>query len=177
MGYGNELILGWKLCDDDCPYKDDKVVKKFLKKKPPFGRSDDYEYINQWEIKLAKTVESKVKAIHKQCLLFMNFDITKESDDYIFAETPEGEREFSHMRLEVHFDPYEMRERPEDALIGISISSRYFPVFADWRDPSGGMWNIQVSPETEEMQVARQCIVDGLPEFSTARYYVKEKHY
>ena len=97
--------------------------------------------------------------------------------EYPIFETPLGLREFSPFSLEVHYDPGEMGEGPEQAILGVAVSGRYFPTFIDWEDSSGTIWNL-VCDHTQPMWViAKKHICTALPWMKDAKWVVKEKHY
>ena len=131
-------------------------------------------------------INQQLQTIHLQALRDMGFEIReikpkkKRSllDDYVHAKTPLGMREFAPFTLELFYDPDEMGEEPEQATLAISISGRYFPTFADWRDPHGTLWPLVFNDELRGvMEIAKRHIIKVLPQFRDAEWSVKELHY
>ncbi len=81
--------------------------------------------------------------------------------------------------LEVDYDPVEMGDEPKDAIVGVSLVSRYFPVFLDWDQEHGGSGTvISLTPITmDQIAVARKHIAKVLPFINDAPITVKERHY
>lgn len=157
MAYGIELILGF-------PFeKWGDIPKSFIK------------------------FEESVCAIdllheaHKKACAEMGFKFIgrwKTNPDYDVYVTPLGDRITAPFRLEKHLDESEMCETEKEAVIGISVSGRYFPTFLDWRDPHGTLYNIVFDDEMKkDMAIARKHIVEALPIMEKAVWIVKQKHY
>jgi len=91
------------------------------------------------------------------------------------VETPAGIRTMGPFRIERHFDPGEMGELPEDAILGVAITSRYYPTYADYKSECGA-WNGRPIP-FDLMKIAKRNIVKHLPFFKEAKWHVLETHY
>lgn len=180
MAEGNEIILGWPLLSPN-PYIQGDLKTRLEKASndEETDMEDIVDSLNDLADDKTKEFQDKLIEAQKACFLRMGFDFTKlaSKKDFIYAETPEGSREFKTFEIESAFDPFGCFESPSDGLIGISVCSRYFPIFADWRDPNGGIYLIRLSPPLEELSIAQEEIVKFLPEFETANYYVKLIYY
>lgn len=91
----------------------------------------------------------------------------------IHANTPAGRREFSTFSIGLHGD----EEGPQT--MGISISSRYFPKWLDWRFEYGGS-NDPVyfdAPTLEMMGKAKAALGAVIPELLDAAPAVVFQHY
>lgn len=99
---------------------------------------------------------------------------------YTYARCPDGVvREMTRWTLELSYDPDEMGEREDDAILGVSLISRYFPVFLDWMKEYGGSGDaIVLSPEVlAQVETARRHIAPVLPFLAQAPIIIKELHY
>lgn len=99
---------------------------------------------------------------------------------FVAAATPAGMRRFGPWEFEVDGDPVELGDRwPDDFAAGVSVWSRYFPAFADWRHPHGGSGApITLAGETLEMfDQARDALAGRIPLFARAVPTVKFRHY
>jgi hypothetical protein len=98
---------------------------------------------------------------------------------YEVWETPLGLREFSAFSLCLHLDEHECEEDPEeDGVLGVGLSSRYFPVFLDWADPSGALYTLKLDDEFKRLtDLAREKIAERLPAFAEAGLVVKPVWY
>lgn len=95
------------------------------------------------------------------------------------VETPAGKWEFSPFSLGAEYGG-EMEFFPPDMPIGVPLSSRYYPTFLDYRDPSGALPNPLVvwDRETAKMiEVAARHIVAAVPWLANAPTMVVEIHY
>lgn len=94
---------------------------------------------------------------------------TREEGNLI-ASTPCGRREFKPFSLEMVYEPVELGHLPGDAMLGVAISGRYFPVFLDYKEPYGGGAYIDCSDPL--IQLAKDQITLKLPIFSSSRLLV-----
>src|SRR5581483_4453491 len=160
MAYGTELVLGWpflqwdKLTDVKLPKYVAPRGMIALPWEPSVrgGPADvDPEELDPDGDTEARTVrdvfepvldafEPQLRQAHHAALLELGFTPPADiNESYPRYETPAGEREFMPFRLEMFYDPGEMGDSAEDAVIGVAISGRYFPTFADWKDAHGCM--------------------------------------
>lgn len=88
-------------------------------------------------------------------------------------------RQTARWDLAVYYDPMECGDEPDDAVLGVSLVSRYFPTYLDWQREHGGSGLvIQLTPEVLRMiEVARRHIALVLPFIKDAPVIVKELHY
>lgn len=99
----------------------------------------------------------------------------EEDDDSsrLLVKTPDGNRTMGSFTLELNYDPNEIGHEPEDATIGISLSSRYFPTFLDYKDPHGTLTVLDL----DLLQIARNNIEAEFPIFKQANVLIVEKFY
>ncbi len=131
------------------------------------------------EDKLAK-IDARLKTAHREALTKMGFRKIKneKKGSHVFALTPDGQREFSPFSLEFYYQPIDMSDDLDTAIVGVSISSRYFPRFADWRDPHGTFTPMIFDTELKKVQqIAKWEIVKAAPFMSDAVWIVKEIWY
>jgi hypothetical protein len=99
---------------------------------------------------------------------------------YLYIEGLDGKiRQTSIWALEVDYDPHEMGHTKDDMLIGVSLISRYFPVFLDWPKDSGGSGDtISLTPDIlENIEIARKHLSKVLPFIQDAPIVFRERHY
>lgn len=204
MAFGIELILGWNCEDfDKLPFKlppkpEDGIREStcswanpvYLNKisKEPILPDEDIveENIEETDLQAYFDIisipykDALIKA-HQDACKAMNFEFIREGrrvgTTHVY-KTPLGERELMIFDLRAFYFPgSDMGDRYENAIIGVGVSARYRPVFADWRDSCGAIEDPQVYPPTEEMTIARNEIVKNVKWFDTAKYYIKMIHY
>lgn len=125
-------------------------------------------------------IQRALSGAHDRALREIGFEITGRNLrlNHTLAETPLGPREFSAFYLGLHFDPNEMGEGPEQAILSVGVTGRYWPTFADWRDTSGGLWPFAFDKDLRRAQrIARKHIIQAIPAFAKAIWIVKEMHY
>lgn len=99
---------------------------------------------------------------------------------YFYVQGPDGVvRQTCIWGLELHYDPDECGDTEETAVCGVSLISRYFPVFLDWDKKHGGSGDpISLTPDAlRQIEVARKHISKVLPFIGHAPITIKEKHY
>lgn len=175
MAEGNELILG---------FVGPRAIEKAAKS---LGLRVDFEMDEEQEgigptAEVEKFNQDLAGAHHGVLVDGMDFKrLPSKKKDQAWHrryETPLGEREFAVFRLELHFDPGEMNEDPEDAVLGVAITGRYVPTCADWRDPNGAPWVFAFDKElTRVMDFCKKRITDTMRCFEDAIWTVKMKHY
>lgn len=167
MPSGIELVLGWE-------YPEENPVMVFPTQEQINAEEGDLEFVNEMVADWNKKNRDKLDAAQEEGFSELGFKkVNKKKSDYKFYETPNGVQEFCVLELEYYMDPYEMGEDAEMALLGISVSSRYFPNFVDW---NGFLWNIKLE-ENLERRIIREQICKQFPEFQTASYYIKQRWY
>ncbi len=172
MAYGTELMLGFQYDDwDKTPFLNIKNVREI----------SDLDELHTSVSKAIDPFSAKLKMAHSRALAEFGFKKAPKHNLQSLTvpwNTPNGLREFSPFVLAVRFNPHEMGEKREDATISISISGRYHPIFADWKNENGGLWPIVFSAELYKMmEIAESHIVKALPCFSSAEWMVKELFY
>lgn len=93
-------------------------------------------------------------------------------------DTPFGRRETSSFSLCLTYDNDEIGDRPEDATIGVNLSSRYFPTVLDIDDEHGGLGTvIDIGSLMPQIDICREEIVKRLPAFGEAKVLIREIFY
>ena len=159
MADGIELILGY--------------TWKMLKDIPQFeGRTIEDLDDNPFEYR------EELRRAHRKACADMGFKFLKtDKENYDIYETPLGKRTMKPFVLECHYDPSN-EETEEEAIIGISVSHRYFPIFVDWKDDNGSIYMAVFDEETNNiLEIAINRILEELPWMSKAVWIVKQKHY
>lgn len=99
-------------------------------------------------------------------------------DDYMLYDTPYGRRETCGFSICLTYDPDEIGDDPQDATIGIDLSSRYRPTVLDIESAHGVMRSVI---EFEDLQpriaICREEIVKRLPAFAEAKVFIREIFY
>lgn len=110
---------------------------------------------------------------------FSNCQTTSNRRDHLRVKTPAGPREFQPFAAYLYGDAGEVGDVwPENFVFGISLASRYFPIWLDWRDENGTAGDFFFDAETEAMIAeARVAIVAAIPEFAAAFIAVKQIFY
>lgn len=173
MAYGIELILGfqqpkWHLLGLPIPRKNHDL--------------ENWLVDREWD-ELFEPINVKLKKAHLLALEDRGFIKTKGKPrstvlPYPIFRTPLGLRKLSPFMLEAFYDPNEMGDEIEDAIIGVAISSRYFPRFADWKEESGTLSPMVFDKELNGMMLlAKNRICAVVPALETAPWIVKEINY
>lgn len=175
MAYGSELYLGLVgeqpvldtikslglEYDDDQGLADDKTLNARLEQ----AQRDAFA-----EMGLKIIDPSKIKKSNGR----------KPDADYLYIEGLDGKiRQTCFLGLEVDYDPHEMGHTKEDMLIGVSLISRYFPVFLDWDKEHGGSGDtMSLTPDViKNIEIARKHIAKVLPFIQGAPIVFRERHY
>lgn len=157
-----------------------EAINKFLAEigLPPVNLDDDEWY--EWEEK--NRLPSLVNA-HLECLrtFFENVRVPNKRDQLsrgARATTPLGEREFSSFEFLMYYDPHEMGDTPETAVLGVGLSGRYVPTFLDWRGAHGCIEHVKLDDHTMQMIAkAKEEICKVVPAASTFEVVFVECHY
>ena len=176
MAYGTELVLGFEPAMFGRVCTALNVPVKFSDE-PTDAELSEFQYLK------LETIDEKFRAIHHQCCLDMGWTPLKKkkprfkNDDYPIYETSKGPREFAPFRLELFYDPGEMGEDPEHAILGVALSGRYFPTFLDWKDPHGGVQFVFNTELNNGIAAARLRLIEGFEIFDESLIAIKEIHY
>lgn len=176
MAYGNEVMFGYR-------YHEFKELHSLMEVHfDEFDlEEDDDAYHDLCDLLegLFQRANEKIEELFPTILEEAGFKyLGKSTRSYYVAETPLGKREFSPIRLEFQFDPYELGERLQDSVIGFALSGRYVPTFLDWKDPSGTLWNITFDQEFLSLvDCAKKHLLKEFPMFENAHIIVRENHY
>jgi len=148
---------------------------------PKEDHEDEWEYLAD----LVMTANSKVETELQQAHLALareRFDSdawlgqapNTPGARYIVTETPEGKRELSPFAISTFGD----EDNPHEYM-GISIYSRYFPTWLDWRYEYGGSGtSIKFDAESMEMiDEARSAIGEIIPEVLDAEIVIVQQFY
>lgn len=164
MPSGAEIVLGFTT------WNDSKAVMGNMGLKYD---KDERDFSDSCAVQLNR-INGLLKDIHRQCLVDAGFTVIGTTrNGYIEATTPAGKREFAPFAIEVIYDPDEMGD--EEPRLGIAISGRYFPTFADWYDGSGALYNARGIEKS--MAIARKRILEYFSEFAQAEYMIVERWY
>ncbi len=175
MAYGSELYLG--LVGEQVTL--DTVKSLGLQWAARDGLSED------------KSLQDKLRRAQREALKEMGMnvvsakDVTRSDgrpadDGYFYVVGLDNKvRQTCIWDLEVHYDPRECGHKPEDMLIGVSLISRYFPVFLDWDKESGGSGEtISLTPDVlKNIEIARKHLAPVLPFIATAPIVFRERYY
>jgi hypothetical protein len=192
MAYGNELmfVLGWPVLTRlareyvNGPEYSSTLPPGVEDEAPEFVNTDydsledDDEARSEWKYTVSGfagvQVDEQLRQVHLR-LIRARFDPSAYlgQDRYILANTPRGPREFSPFSIGGAGD------EDEPPTYGISIVSRYFPVWVDWAHSSGGSHVPIVlnEPVMEMADEARSAIAEVIPEIATAPLAIVLTHY
>lgn len=174
MPYGNELFLGFS-GNDILPAAEALGLTIDWEGNPPLGPSE-----------LVADIDKRLDGAYVKCLgMFDFFTDIQSQDGHYHVQTPLGRRDMVPWKLELAYDPYECGDETADAVLGVSLISRYFPTYLDWKDPHGGSGATLYLDATNMQMIdrARGWIVHAMPNatalqvFSTARICVKNIFY
>ncbi len=95
---------------------------------------------------------------------------------YLDVVSPWGRRETRIWSLDIHFDPDECGDGPDDVTVGVNLSSRYIPTMLDMHDVHGGMGSVIKLNQVLMNQIAicKRELVALIPELHDADVYIKE---
>lgn len=178
MANGIEVVLGW-------PFKEYAQAADLLRIKLP---ASDEEWDEVCDLGTEDWLHDhgKVDALNKAVLKAQRemldhsagFTYVGESDHGIIYKTPWGDRDFRLMSFQLYYDWNEMGDKPENTVVGVSISSRYRPVFLDADDPSGAIYHFILDRDMQaKVDLARACLVKHAPGFVTSNLIVVQQHY
>jgi hypothetical protein len=179
MAYGVEVVLGW-------PEREFAAVSALLGVKLPVTE-DDWQDVrdhgcDDW-MRLQdgfEVLDKSIKSAQIKMLAEEGYQYLGWEDDslHLVYDTPWGRRDFQAMRLALYYDWREMGERPQDAVVGVSLSSRYRPMFLDAQDPHGTIYHfILDEPMQGRIALARRRLTQHVPAFDTSRLMVVQQHY
>jgi len=135
------------------------------------------------ETTMGHYLDRRLQTVHQAALTEVGLHVEPPKDpiyDYLLVKGLDGiARKTASFGLSLYYDPYEMGDEPETAVFGVSLISRYFPVFLDWQKESGGSGDtIVLDPETLKLiEIGRRHISSVLPFIETAPIIVKELFY
>lgn len=175
MAYGSELYLG---------FVGEQSVLDILK-------ALGLEYSEDEGLAENASMDKLLEKAHHDAIVEMGLKILdpsriKKSNgrtvdaDYAYVLGLDGKiRQTCIWRLEVDYDPREMGHEKEDMLVGISLVSRYFPVFLDWNKDHGGSGDtMSLTPDIlKNIEIARKHISKVLPFIQDAPIVFRERHY
>lgn len=175
MAYGSELFLGIVGKQPTM----DTLQALALRYTPDEGLSEEPK-LN------AKLAQAQHDALTEMGLEVINPARIKLSSGrapdtgYLYVKGLDGKvRQTCHWALEVDYDPGEMGHEEDDMLIGVSLISRYFPVFLDWAKESGGSGDtMALTPDIlKNIEIARRHLSKVLPFIASAPVVFRERHY
>jgi hypothetical protein len=124
-------------------------------------------------------IEPVLEEIYDAITARLGWTKTGQNDQgYTIYQTPFGERVASSCWLCLNYDPDEIGDEPEDATIGINLSSRYFPCILDIENPHGTLGNVvDFDALVSQIAICREEIVKRLPAFADAKVFFREIFY
>lgn len=193
MAYGSELYLG---IVGQLPVKallEQMGIKYTTRVTSSRGRQvDDIDLVKDENL---KHISDGLKVAHKDALEDMGLEIIDPSriarsdgkaveayKGYVYVQGLDGVvRQTSIWNLEIDYDPREMGHEPQDVLLGVSLISRYFPVFLDWNKEHGGSGDpdmfVLTPDRLKTIEIARKHIAKVLPFIQDAPIIFRERHY
>lgn len=171
MAYGIEIVLGYRLEEWD----------KFQAKKPDIaGDMELYDALNDFDRTWFVEDHQLLSQVFTNCCQRLGFTYVSTRTPYPYSEyqvwqTPLGNREFGSLEFELFFDPHEMGDQPEDAVLGVAITGRYKPTLLDWRGERGMINNSYL--DLEELAVVREEMAKLIPWMADAKVIPILKHY
>lgn len=157
--------------------------------------SGQMEIVDLVEDERLKAISDDLAVAHKDALEEMGLKIIDPSrlqrsdgrtvnamKGYIYVQGLDGVVRETHVwDLEIDYDPFEMGHEPIDMLLGVSLISRYFPVFLDWMKESGGSGDpdmyVLTPDRLKNIEIARKHIAKVLPFIQDAPIIFRERHY
>ena len=122
-----------------------------------------------------KTKESWLNAIAKKG---WPVSLRTIGSGYYIIDSEFGKRESSPWSFDIQFDPHEVGDRPEDATMGINLSSRYFPTFLDMHNMHGTLGSIiDFEALHKDIEIAKEEIIKLIPEMADAKIVTRDIWY
>jgi hypothetical protein len=183
MATGNEIWFGYTYPEyhEKAPADAPRVPWPL----PTDGSEDGHreEWIDQFD-EFCKAVDPHLKEAWLAAVKELGWPTPvpkrgKGNEGYFTIHVEGGKRDFTAFSLYRQIGG-EMEFDFPDVPIGVPLSSRYFPTFLDWRDPSGTLPNPLViwTPEMARMiDVATRHIVTAVPWLRAGKVMVLELHY
>jgi len=181
MAYGSELYLG--LVGEQLTMDVLKSIGlQYIKEK-----GYEFGYLSE-----DKSLHNRLKQAHYDALTERGLTVIdpsgvldrgnpmKPDDHYVYVQGTDGVvRKTCVWGLEVDYDPREMGHTKDDMLVGVSLISRYFPVFLDWDKEHGGSGDtISLTPDVlKNIEIARKHLAKVLPFIAQAPIVFRERHY
>lgn len=170
MVYGIELVL--RLTDK-------QVIELFPEGDRPENLAEMLAEPDQrfevYELLCDTEVARRVRAAYRPALEERFGSATPgRHDGYFVVDTPTGRREFRAWSIGTHGD-----EDEPDQVFGVSLLSRYTPVWLDWREDHGGS-NGPIDLGQEAWQLiydARMTLGKVVRAFETAPLTIVNQHY
>ena len=108
---------------------------------------------------------------------FVHVGRTKGARSYEVVDTPLGRREMSPPCLSLYYEPGD-GEPADDAVLGVGLSSRYFPRLMDWRSAHGSLDTIALDKAFFDLfHFTKDHIAAAVPAFASAVPIVKPVYY
>ena len=154
----------------DC--EDEKLTTTSALRSNPFNLFDFDEHSHD---KINVVLREAYQAVAAR--LGWTFIGTADDDDMLY-DTPYGRRQTPGFSICLTYDPDEIGDEPQDATIGIDLSSRYRPIVLDIESAHGAMRSVIEFEELQpRIQVCREEIVKRLPAFAEAKVFIREVFY
>lgn len=188
MAYGSELylgVLGIEAVKVKLKALNIKTVEEGIEGYLDFDYEDcpNFQKIQQDLVKAHRHAleEIGLKIIDpKDIVVSIDTGRPVDTDNYFYVLGLDGViRRTNIWLLEIEYDPFEMGHTPIDMLLGVSLISRYNPVYLDWTKDSGGSGDDLVfSPDVmSNIEIARKHISKVLPFIEDVPMIFRQRHY
>jgi hypothetical protein len=161
-------VLGWRGIDAI-----NKALQSMNLPALSLNKSDIHKYYDNHLSQL----NTKLDSAFRLCLANAGFSVVSDTDRYIKVSTPKGQREMTGFSFEISYDPHEVGDDDDTVTFGIHMSGRYFPTYVDWRDSSGGLWEVNLRDAMDMINFAQGTISSEFPVFLTAGVHLKDIFY
>jgi hypothetical protein len=172
MAYGSELYLGWvgkTTIDDVCA----KLGITFDWDNRDFVANNRYM---QLSTEIQEAYLAAMQDLFKYNKVSDTATISTQQHLIKFGSYP---FEFSPWNLEVSYDPYELGDIEDTAVMGLSLIGRYYPTFLDWDHEHGGSSHVIAldTKTTYAIYIATDYLIPVHNVFRNMTVIVKMKHY
>lgn len=162
MAYGFEVIIGF-------------TNEKFKELEKNLNIEIDEEKI---EIHNAENLNKKLFEVQVKLIKSLRIDILSENRGSIVINTTEGERKLRHLKIKYHFADDGIGEGDEHKVVGVPISSAYYPSLIDWRYDYGGFQILSLNDgDFGLIKKIKNELIKLNPIFKESKVIIKTKHY
>lgn len=172
MAYGTELILGWSGIRNINPILND------------LGLDVDLENLDVIPNSTLENLNQMLLSIYPNALLALpgltGATLTNLTNGYfVLQNSPVKPVKLIPWSFGLYYDPDEVGDTPDSACFGISLISRYFPTFLDWRHSHGqsGDHIVFTSEFLEGIEIAKKYIRSVIPQIDQSNIVIQQIHY